>query len=123
MGVEVKTDRAAWAALVAKAADAAADALADQMMNDSLDKIPDDGEHSLKDHHRIDAPANGERELVWNNVYAGYQWYGMRKDGTHVVEHYTTPGTGKAWVETARAENQANWDKVAQNSFTKGLGT
>lgn len=121
MGVEIKTDRTKWAALVAKAADAAADALADQMMNDSLDKIPDDGEHTLKDNHRIDKPANGERDLVWSSVYAGYQWYGMRVDGTHVVEHYTTPGTGKAWVDTARAENQAAWDTVAQNAFTKGM--
>lgn len=129
MGVGVKTDRAAWAAAVAKAADFAAGALADQMMNDSIDKIPRsagdtrvEGGH-LSDIGRIDKPAEGERELVWDNVYAGYQWYGMRIDGTHVVEHYTTPGTGKAWVETARAENQANWDKAAQNGFTKGLGT
>ena len=128
MDVEVKTDRAAWAALVAKAADFAAAALAEQMMNDSLDKIPDDGEHTLKYGGRIEKPAPGERELVWDakdkksgQVYAGYQWYGMRIDGTHVVEHYTTAGTGKAWVETARTENQANWNKVAQNGFTEGM--
>lgn len=128
MGVEIKTDRSKWAALVAKAADAAVDALADQMMNDSLEKIPDDGEHTLKDGGRIEKSAPGERELVWGakdkksgQIYAGYQWYGMRIDGTHVVEHYTTPGTGKAWVDTARAENQVTWDKVAQNGFTKGM--
>lgn len=121
MGVEVKTDRAAWAALVAKAADTAAAALAEQMMNDSRDKVPDDGEHTLRDIGRIEKVDAGSRDLVWSNVYAGYQWYGMRIDGTHVVEHYTTVGTGKAWVDTARAENQANWDKVAQNAFTKGM--
>lgn len=128
MGVEIKTDRSKWVALVAKAADAAADALADQMMNDSLDKVPDDGEHTLKNGGHIVKSGPGERELVWDakdkksgQVYAGYQWYGMRIDGTHVVEHYTTPGTGKAWVDTARAENQATWDKVAQNGFTKGM--
>lgn len=121
MSVEIKTDRSKWAALVAKAADAAADALADQMMNDSRDKVPDDGEHTLRDIGRIEKVDAGSRDLVWSNVYAGYQWYGMRIDGTHVVEHYTTPGTGKAWVETARAENQATWDKVAQNGFTEGM--
>ena len=127
MGVEIKTDRAAWAAAVAKAADKAAEGLAAQMMNDSLDKIPKQ-EGTLRDSSRIDKPENGVRELIWyakdkksGQVYAAYQWYGMRIDGTHVVEHYTTPGTGKAWVETARAENQAAWDKVAQNGFTEGL--
>lgn len=119
--VSIKTDRAAWAALVAKAADTAAAALAEQMMNDSLDKVPDDGEHTLRDIGRIEKVDAGSRDLVWSNVYAGYQWYGMRIDGTHVVEHYTTAGTGKAWVETARAENQANWNKVAQNGFTEGM--
>lgn len=121
MSVEIKTDRAAWAAAVAKAADTAAAALAEQMMNDSRDKVPDDGEHTLRDIGRIEKVDAGSRDLVWSNVYAGYQWYGMRVDGTHVVEHYTTPGTGKAWVDTARAENQAAWDKVAQNGFTKGM--
>ena len=123
MGFEIKTNRAAWKAALEAGAEAASAALAEQMMNDSLDKIPDDGEHSLKDHHRIDAPANGERDLVWSSVYAGYQWYGMRVDGTHVVEHYTTPGTGKAWVDAARAENKENWDQVAQNAFEKGMST
>lgn len=121
MSVEVKTDRAKWAALVTKAADAAAQALAEQMMSDSRDKVPDDGEHTLRDIGRIEQVDAGSRDLVWSNVYAGYQWYGMRVDGTHVVEHYTTPGTGKAWVDTAREENQATWDKVAQNGFTKGM--
>lgn len=121
MGVEIKTDRAKWAASVAKGADSSVAALSEQMMNDSIDFIPDDGEHDLQQHHDIVKPANGERDLVWVQIHAGYQWYGMRVDGTHVVEHYTTPGTGKAWVDTARAENQATWDKVAQNGFTKGM--
>lgn len=121
MGFEIKTDRAKWKATLEAGADAASAALAEQMMSDSRDKIPDDGEHTLRDIGRIEKLAAGERNLVWSNVYAGYQWYGMRVDGTHVVEHYTTPGTGKAWVDTARAENQATWNKVAQNGFTKGM--
>lgn len=122
MGFEIKTDRAAWRAALEAGAEAASAALAEQMMSDSRDKIPDDGEHTLRDIGRIEQIDAGERDLVWSSVYAGYQWYGMRIDGTHVVEHYTTPGTGKAWVDAARAENQATWDKVAQNGFTKGMG-
>lgn len=121
MGIEIKTNRAAWKATLKAGAEAASAALAEQMMSDSRDKIPDDGEHTLRDISRIEKVDTGERDLVWSNAYAGYQWYGMRIDGTHVVENYTTPGTGKAWVDTARAENQAAWDTVAQNAFTKGM--
>ena len=123
MGFEIKTDRAKWKAVLEAGAEAASAALAEQMLSDSRDKIPDDGEHTLRDIGRIEKVDTGERDLVWSNVYAAYQWYGMRVDGTHVVEHYTTSGTGKAWVDTARAENKETWDKVAQNAFAEGIGT
>lgn len=121
MSVTVKTNRAAWESAVTRAGDRAVEALANQMKNDSLPHIPDDGEHTLRDHSRIEKPRECERVLVWNDVYAGYQWYGMRADGTHVVRHYTTSGTGKMWVEQARAENADKWQKTAQNAFTEGL--
>lgn len=121
MKVEIKTNVGAWKSSIEKAADKAVDGLANQMMNDSIDKIPDDGEHTLRDNGRVEVVNPGERELVWSTVYAAYQWYGMRADGTHVVKNYTTSGTGKMWVEAARAENQSIWDKVAQNGFTEGL--
>lgn len=119
--VSIKTDRAAWKAAVEKAADFAAAALAEQIMTDSHDKIPKE-EGTLRDIGRIVKADFGSRDLVWSNVYAAYQWYGMRVDGTHVVENYTTPGTGKMWVEQARAESGDNWQKVTQNAFAEGLG-
>jgi len=36
-----------------------------------------------------------------NIQYAQYQHRGMRKDGTRVVRHYTTPGTGKSYLKKA----------------------
>lgn len=33
--------------------------------------------------------------------YAAYQERGMRLDGSHVVRNYTTPGTGKRYLQTA----------------------
>lgn len=33
--------------------------------------------------------------------YAAYQERGMRRDGTHVVRHYTTPGTHARFLEQA----------------------
>ena len=47
MAVTIKTDRAAWKAATDKAADFAAASLAEQMMNDSRDYIPTDGENML----------------------------------------------------------------------------
>ena len=35
--------------------------------------------------------------ITYEQEYAEYQYYGMRKDGTHVVQNYTTPGTGPYW--------------------------
>lgn len=35
--------------------------------------------------------------ITYESEYASYQYYGMRKDGTHVVQNYTTPGTGPYW--------------------------
>ncbi|MFR4340054.1 MAG: hypothetical protein DBX91_14075 [Subdoligranulum variabile] len=117
----ISTDRSAWKAAIEKAADFAAAALAEQMMQDSLAKIPKQ-EGTLRDIGRVEKIDAGSRDLVWSNVYAAYQWYGMRVDGTHVVEHYTTPGTGKMWVEQARMERGDTWQQVAQNAFSRGLG-
>lgn len=37
--------------------------------------------------------------IHYNQLYASYQYYGMRKDGTHVInpDNYTTPNTGPYW--------------------------
>ena len=35
--------------------------------------------------------------IVYESPYARYQYYGVREDGTHQVQHYTTPGTGTYW--------------------------
>ena len=36
-------------------------------------------------------------EIIYNQDYATYQYFGMRQDGTHKVRNYTTPGTGSYW--------------------------
>lgn len=121
MSVSISTNLAKWQSVVENAADKAAAALAEQMMNDSKPLIPNDGEHNLQDIGRVENTGVGERTLSWDSVYAGYQWYGQRKDGTHVVHDYTTAGTGKAWVDEAKSRNKGSWDKVAQNGFTEGM--
>lgn len=120
MAVTIKTNRSAWKAATDKAADFAAAALAEQMRNDSIDYIPK-AEGNLRDGGQPEKMADGEYDLVWRGVYAGYQWFGARADGTHEVKHYTTPGTGKAWVDEAKAANKEKWDQTAQNGFTEGM--
>lgn len=39
----------------------------------------------------------GVDKITYEVPYASYQYHGMREDGTHVVKHYTTPGTGPYW--------------------------
>lgn len=35
--------------------------------------------------------------ITYASPYATYQYYGVRDDGTHKVENYTTPDTGPYW--------------------------
>lgn len=119
--MKVVTDAAAWRRFVERAADFAAAAVAEQIMTDCTDLIPDDGEHLLSDSGRIEAPKKGSRDLVWRKVHAGYQFFGIRADGTHKVRNYTTPGTGKLWTDVAETANGDNWEKVAQNAFTQRM--
>lgn len=36
-------------------------------------------------------------KIVYESEYALYQYKGVREDGTHQVNNYTTPGTGPYW--------------------------
>lgn len=35
--------------------------------------------------------------ITYESPYAHYQYIGQRRDGTHKVKRYTTPGTTKYW--------------------------
>lgn len=35
--------------------------------------------------------------ITYESPYARYQYYGIRDDGTHIVQNYSTPGTGPYW--------------------------
>src|SRR3990167_10115193 len=43
----------------------------------------------------------GTYRIEANKEYAAYQERGMRRDGSHQVKRYTTPGTGKQWFKGA----------------------
>lgn len=40
-------------------------------------------------------------KIEWRKVYAEYQERGARKDGSHRVKNYSTPGTGPHFAENA----------------------
>lgn len=49
--------------------------------------------------------------IIWRQCYAAYQERGMRADGTHVVKHYTTSGTGKDFAKNAVKETLKQVEK------------
>ena len=52
--------------------------------------------------------------ITYEMPYARYQYYGMRDDGTHVVTHYTTPGTGSYWDKRMVSAEMQNIEKEVQ---------
>ena len=126
MAVIVKTDRQKMRRIMGQASERAAYALAEQMLADSERFVPYSAGSiqsagNLRESGKVVKGENGVFYLVWDTVYALYQWYGVRADGSHKVRNYTTPGTGKQWVEAARAQYGDRWQKIAQKEFNGGL--
>lgn len=127
MSVIVKTNRAKWAQAIKQASETATYALAEQMLQDSEKFIPYSGGSSQsagnlrESGHIVKGEGSGELYLVWDTVYALYQWFGIRKDGTHPVKNYTTAGTGKLWMETAKKQYGKRWNDIINKEFSEVL--
>lgn len=126
MSVIVKTNKAKWIDAVNNASGVTAYALAEQMLADSEKFVPYSGGSSqsaggLRESGHVVQGENGNMFIVWDTVYALYQWFGIRADGTHKVHNYTTPGTGKQWVEKAREQYGDRWREIAQKEFSGAL--
>ena len=126
MAVIIKTDRQKFHAAIEGASKLAGYALAEQMLADSEHFVPYSAGSSqsaggLRESGKIVEGENGSWYLVYDIVYALYHWYGIRADGTHKVTHYTTAGTGKQWVETAKGQYGKRWDDIAQKECNRGL--
>ena len=59
--------------------------------------------------------------ITYESPYAGYQYYGMRKDGSHVVRNYTTPGTGPYWDKRMVSAEIDDVVSEVQNYFNRGV--
>lgn len=67
-------------------------AFADECMR-RMDKYVPKDSGTLRDEAYVD----GECNIVYNQAYASYQYYGQRKDGSRPVKNYSEPGTGPYW--------------------------
>ena len=121
MSVIVKTDKQKWINAINNAAETAAYALAEQMLADSESYVPKLTDNLRESGHVVKGEESGRFYLVWDTVYALYQWFCVRADGSHPVKGYTTPGTGKQWVETAKDKNMDKWRDIAQKNFSGAL--
>lgn len=115
MSSRVVFDMAGFTAKVKKASRTAENALADQIIADSRQYCPDDGEHILRDSARVEHENNGT-QVTYNTPYAAYQYYGCWPDGSHVIKNHTTAGTVIRWIEYAKAINNDKWLRVAKNA-------
>ena len=126
MAVIVKTNKQKWRGVIEQASDKALYALAEQMLADSEKFVPYSGGSvtsagGLRESGKVTKGKSGALYLVWDSVYALYQWFGIRADGTHKVRNYTTPGTGKQWVEAARNQYGDRWHAILQKQFTEDM--
>ena len=69
----------------------------------------------LKDNHLRSIVEVTPNTITYMSPYASYQYYGKRKDGSHVVKHYTTAGTGPYWDERMKSAEIDEVIKEVQN--------
>lgn len=117
----VKADVHAIQKKISEAKSMAEQMLCEQIINDTRSMVPTDGENHLRDMTKIEKE-DDHTYIVWDTVYASYQWYGMRADGTHVIKKHTTPGTTILWGPEAKKKYGNDWLLVAQNAFKKAMG-
>ena len=58
--------------------------------------------------------------ITYENNYASYQYYGRRKDKTHKVKNYTTPGTGPRWDRRMLSAEKKDVIKEVKNFIKNG---
>ena len=76
----------------------------------------------LRGRTRHDKVSNSRYRIVIPVSYAAYQERGSRADGTHKVRNYTTPGTGKGFLQSAVKSVANNFrNLVRQASKAEGF--
>ena len=123
VSVNVKLDRAHLAARMRAGKAAAGPALCRQILDDCRPFTPHD-QGTLEDSGRVEELGNAWA-VVWDTVYAAYQYYGCWPDGSHVIVNHDRSINAQAttqWVEAARALYEDDWQTVAQREYVNGAG-
>lgn len=121
MSVRVEINKTRLQARFAAGKKMAEAALAEQVLSDSTNFVPSDGESTLRDSGRPEV-VGGDQAVTWNTPYAAYQFYGCWPDGSHQIVNHTTSGTTIQWTETAKQRYAEDWRKVSENAYKKGMG-
>lgn len=113
MGVKVTLDKKRVAARVDKATDAMMAPLSEQILADSNEFVRVDQGQLKESSGTYSIPRQGH--LEWNTPYAKRVYY------TGTPSKDQNPNASLRWVEKAKAKFQADWDKLAQRLFGKGM--
>lgn len=62
----------------------------------------------------------GVNYIKYKQLYASYQYHGVREDGTHRVQNYTTPGTGPYWDKRMWSAEKDDVIAEVQDYVNKG---
>lgn len=57
--------------------------------------------------------------IYYMSPYAEYQYRGQRKDGSHKVKNYTTPGTGHHWDQRMKSAEMDDLLKELKGEIRK----
>lgn len=58
--------------------------------------------------------------ITYEVPYARYQYYGVREDGSHAVNNYTTPGTGPYWDQRMWSVEKEDVMQEVQDYYDRG---
>ena len=58
--------------------------------------------------------------ITYESPYARYQYYGVREDGSHRVQNYTTAGTGTYWDKRMVSAEMQDVVKEVQDYVNRG---
>lgn len=58
--------------------------------------------------------------ITYESPYARYQYYGVREDGSHHVQNYTTAGTGTYWDKRMVSAEMQDVAKEVQDYVNRG---
>lgn len=122
MAVTVSLNRAHLQARINNDKERVGQALAEQILADCNNTfIPLDSSNTggdLMDSGRVEK-INGSYSATWDTPYAAYQYYGVRRDGTHVIKDHDDGKHEKAtilWCEVAKFNHGKDWEKIAQKT-------